>query len=53
MDKEDVEAYRLCVCSSFSVIEKLQEIMTEVETAISTFKEDQHQRFAILIKLHT
>ncbi|XP_031425937.1 coiled-coil domain-containing protein 112 isoform X2 [Clupea harengus] len=35
---------------STELIEKLQEIMTEVETSISTFKEDQHQSFEELLK---
>ncbi|XP_048100379.1 coiled-coil domain-containing protein 112 isoform X1 [Alosa alosa] len=35
---------------STELIEKLKEIMAEVETSISTFKEDQHQSFEELLK---
>ncbi|XP_028980424.2 coiled-coil domain-containing protein 112 isoform X2 [Esox lucius] len=32
------------------LIDKLKEIMTEVENSINTFKEDQHQSFEMLLK---
>ncbi|XP_062400110.1 coiled-coil domain-containing protein 112 [Sardina pilchardus] len=35
---------------SAELIEKLKEIMTDVETSISTFKEEQHQSFEELLK---
>lgn len=42
----------LCFLFLFSVVEKLQAIMTEVETAMNSFKLDQHQRFVTVCRCH-